>query len=284
MAYVSFEYFPGRSEKAKNQLEETVSVLAEYQPEFQSVTYGAGGSDKQGTFDAVVSMQASTGVPTASHLTYTGSTQEEIREFADDLWNAGIKQIVALRGDPRDISNELPFTDTPEFVVALKECHPFEVAVACYPEVHPKASTLEDDLAVLKAKQDAGATLAITQFFFDNSKFYEFVSKARDAGITIPVVPGVLPIYNFAKVCEMAKDCGTDIPEYIYDAFSNGSVCGSSDLEIASEVLKAQVHDLAYAGYESVHIYTLNRVPLAQVASEAFLKAHSEIINQSKVA
>lgn len=284
MAYVSFEYFPGRSEKAKNQLEETVSVLAEYQPEFQSVTYGAGGSDKQGTFDAVVAMQASTGVPTASHLTYTGSTQEEIKEFADDLWNAGIKQIVALRGDPRDASSKLPFADTPQFVSALKECHPFEVAVACYPEVHPKASTLEDDLAVLKAKQDAGATLAISQFFFDNSKFYEFVLKARKAGVTIPIVPGVLPIYNFAKVCEMSKACGTDIPDYIYEAFSNGSVCGSSELEIASEILKSQVHDLAYAGYESVHIYTLNRVPLAKIASDEFLKVHQELEKQRQVA
>ena len=284
MAHVSFEYFPGRSDKAKNQLEETVAVLAEYQPEFQSVTYGAGGSDQQGSFDAVVAMQAASGIPTASHLTYTGSTKEDIKAFADKLWEADIKQIVALRGDPREESNLVPFADTPEFVAALKECHPFEVAVACYPEIHPKAGSLNDDLAVLKAKQDAGASIAITQFFFDNSKFYEFVSQAREAGITIPIVPGVLPIYNFVKVCEMAEGCGTHIPEHVYEAFANGSVCGSSDLEIAAELLKAQVHDLAYAGYEAVHIYTLNKVRLAKVASEAFFEAHEAISHQRKVA
>lgn len=284
MPHVSFEYFPGRTEKAKNQLEETVSVLAEYQPDFQSVTYGAGGSDKQGSYDAVVSMQNKTGVPTASHLTYTGSSKEEVQAFADELWQAGIKRLVALRGDPRDGSDKLPFADTPAFVKALKECHPFEIAVACYPEVHPKAQSFEDDLTILKAKQDAGASIAITQFFFDNSKFYEFVSRAREVGITIPIVPGILPIYSFDKVCEMAKSCGTHIPDHIYEAFANGAVCGSTDLEIASELLKSQVHDLAYSGFEAVHIYTLNKVPLAKVASEAFLAAHHEISNQLKVA
>ncbi len=284
MAHVSFEYFPGRSDKAKNQLEETVSILAEYQPKFQSVTYGAGGSDKQGSFDAAVAMQNSSGIPTASHLTYTGASKEEVQEFADKLWQAEITRIVALRGDPREGLDVHTFSDTPEFVAALKDCHPFEIAVACYPEIHPKVGSLKEDLAVLKAKQDAGASIAITQFFFDNSKFYEFVSHAREAGITIPIVPGVLPIYNFVRVCEMAEACGTHIPDYIYEAFSSGAVCGSTELEIASELLKSQVYDLAYAGYESVHIYTLNRVPLAKIASEAFLKAHDDLSEKRKVA
>ena len=284
MARISFEYFPGRSEKANNQLEETVSLLAEFQPEFQSVTYGAGGSDQQGSFDAVVAMQSTSGIPTASHLTYTGANKEDIEVFADKLWNAGIKRIVALRGDDRAGGNDVPFANTPEFVAALKKCHPFEISVACYPEVHPKAGSLKGDLAVLKAKQEAGAASAITQFFFDNSKFYEFVSQAGEAGITIPIIPGILPIYNFSKVCEMAKACGSHIPDHIYEAFANGAVCGSSDLEIASELLKAQVHDLAYAGYEAVHIYTLNKVPLAKVASEAFFEAHETISHQRKVA
>lgn len=284
MARISFEYFPGRTEGARNQLEDTVSVLAKYQPEFQSVTYGAGGSDRDASFDAVVSIQASSGIPTASHLTYTGSTKDDIKAFADRLWDAGVTQIVALRGDPRDGSKELPFSDTPEFVAALKECHPFEIAVACYPEVHPKASSLDNDLAVLKAKQDAGATFAITQFFFENRYFYEFVASARDAGITIPIVPGILPIYNFSKTCEMAEACGTKIPEFVYEAFANGAICGSSELEIASELLKSQVHDLAYQGYESVHIYTLNKTQLAQTAAESFLEAHETLSRQKKVA
>jgi len=139
MARISFEYFPGRSEKANNQLEETVSLLAQFQPEFQSVTYGAGGSDQQGSFDAVVAMQSSSGIPTASHLTYTGANREDIETFADKLWEADIKRIVALRGDDSKGGENTPFANTPEFVSALKSYHPFEIAVACYPEVHPKA-------------------------------------------------------------------------------------------------------------------------------------------------
>lgn len=284
MARISFEYFPGRSEKANNQLEETVSLLAEFQPEFQSVTYGAGGSNQQGSFDAVVAMQSTSGIPTASHLTYTGADKRDIEAFADQLWESDIKRIVALRGDDREGGKASAFANTPEFVAALQTYHPFEIAVACYPEVHPKATSSKEDLAVLKAKQEAGATSAITQFFFDNSKFYEFVSQARAAGITIPIIPGILPIYNFAKVCEMADACGAHIPDHIYEAFANGAICGSSDLEIATELLKAQVHDLAYAGYEAVHIYTLNKVPLAKVASEAFIQAHENVSHQCKVA
>jgi len=271
MSGISFEYFPGRNEEASNQLLETVKVLAEYQPEFQSVTFGAGGSDRDGTLNAVRALQDGTAIPTASHLTYTGSTKADIQAFADELWNSDIKQIVALRGDWREHSeDELPFADTPEFVAALKECHPFEIAVACYPEAHPKASSLEADIEVLKAKQDAGATIAITQFFFDNSLFYSFVEKARSAGVTIPIVPGILPIYNFKKVCEMAGKCKTAIPAYFHEAFAEGQTTGSSALEVAAELLKAQVHDLACAGYESIHIYTLNKIELAKIAAETF--------------
>jgi len=284
MAHVSFEYFPGRTQAAQDQLAETVSLLAQYQPEFQSVTYGAGGSERETSFDAALAIRASSGIPTASHLTYTGSSKDEIKAFADKLWEAGITRIVALRGDPREGKEALPFADTPAFVEALKSFHPFEIAVACYPETHPRAKSREDDLAILKAKQDAGATFAITQFFFDNRAFYDFVAHAREAGINIPIVPGILPIYNFARVCQMAKACGTAIPEFVFDAFANGKVCGSSDLEIASELLKSQLHDLAYAGFESVHIYTLNRAPLAQKAAGAFLDAHDQLINQRRVA
>ena len=280
MSGISFEYFPGRSEKASNQLAETVKLLAQFQPDFQSVTYGAGGSDRNGTLDAVRRFQTETGVRTASHLTFTGSSQDDIRSFADELWNAEIRQIVALRGDPRDGSDNLPFEDTPAFVAALKECHPFEIAVACYPEIHPKAKSSEADIEVLKAKQDAGASLAITQFFFDNSVFYEFVERARAADITIPIVPGILPIYNLSKVCEMAEQCKTHIPDHVHKAFSDETM-GSSAIEVASELLKAQVHDLACAGFEAIHIYTLNKVELAKLAAETFNSA-KELHQQNK--
>ena len=275
MASVSFEYFPPRNEQSKNLLEDTVKVLSAFQPEFQSVTYGAGGSNREGTLETLYAISSKVGSDVASHLTYTGSTASDVAQFAKTLWDKGIKRIVALRGDSRGSSDPEVFSSTAQFVRTLKRHHPFEIAVSCYPEVHPRAESRAADLAVLKEKQDAGATLAISQFFFDNSVFYEFVDEARSAGITIPLVPGILPIYNFAKVKKMAAECGATIPDYIHDAFEEAGRSGSSELEIASELLKGQVHDLAVAGFESIHIYTLNRLPLADVAAREFLEAHS---------
>ncbi|MEM7068134.1 MAG: methylenetetrahydrofolate reductase [Pseudomonadota bacterium] len=280
MSGISFEFFPPRSNEASDVLQETVDILAAFQPAFQSVTFGASGSQRNGTLETAISLQSRTGIPAASHLTYTGSEVKDVQEFADQLWDAGVKRLVALRGDNRkDGSVQNPFADTPEFVSALKSCHPFEIAVACYPEVHPKAKSREADIAVLKAKQDAGATSAITQFFFDNSLFYEFVEEVREAGITIPLVPGILPIHNFEKVKTMAKECGTSIPDHVEEAFSEARILGTNETEIAAELLKAQVHDLACAGFESIHIYTLNRAPLASIAAGAFLAAHESKLN-----
>jgi len=271
MPDVSFEYFPPRTEAAQGALRETVETLSQFQPVFQSVTYGAGGSNRQGSLETIETLTDTGKV--AGHFTYTGCTQDEIVAFANDLWQAGVRNLVALRGDARDEGATSPFKDTAEFVRTLRIIKPFEIAVGCYPETHPQAQSREADIASLKAKQDAGASLAITQFFFDNSAFYAFVEEARAAGITIPIVPGILPIYNFERVKSMAKDCGTHIPNHVHQAFAEHVFCGSSDLEIASELLKAQVHDLACAGYEAIHIYTLNRAELAIDAASAFLAA-----------
>jgi len=272
MPNVSFEYFPPRSDVAKGALNETVKTLSQFQPVFQSVTYGAGGSNRDGSLETIKTLTEAGKV--AGHFTYTGSTFEEVEGFANELWDAGVKNLVALRGDERLGSGEhAEFADTAEFIKTLVAIHPFEIAVGCYPETHPRADSRADDIAVLKAKQDAGATLAITQFFFDNSKFYQFVEEVRAAGITIPIVPGILPIYNFKRVCQMAEECGTEVPDTIYEAFAEHAFCGSNDLEVAAELLKAQVHDLACAGYESIHIYTLNRAELAIDAAEAFIEA-----------
>ena len=278
MANVSFEYFPGRSEKAQNQLAETVSLLASHQPEFQSVTFGAGGSDKNGTMETVKALVQKSGVPTASHLTYSGLDRSQVKAFADELWKCGFRKLVALRGDASFNQPEEPaFTDTAEFVASLVEAHPFDITVACYPETHPLSPSPEADLAALKAKQDAGAKAAITQFFFDNSVFYEFVERARAAGVTIPIVPGILPVYNFEKVKDMASKCGATIPEFVTEAFGKKGTVGSDPLEISAELLKAQVYDLACAGFETIHIYTLNRVPLADIAAGTFLEAHRKL-------
>lgn len=274
MPSVSFEYFPPRNENGHGVLTETVDVLSAFQPEFQSVTYGAGGSSRSGTLKVVEEISSRAVGTAASHLTYTGSSVEEVTQFAEELWKNGIRKLVALRGDDRGEGRKEAFSSTAEFVQALRNVHPFEIAVSCYPEVHPLAQSREADLEVLKAKQDAGATLAISQFFFDNSTFYDFVSEAREAGVTIPIIPGILPIYNFKRVKEMAAQCGAQIPDFVNEAFDKANTCGTDDLEVASELLKAQVHDLAIAGFEQIHIYTLNRSHLAGRAAEAFLQAH----------
>ncbi|MEO0327490.1 MAG: methylenetetrahydrofolate reductase [Pseudomonadota bacterium] len=282
MPSVSFEYFPQRSSANSDVLDQTVQILAEFQPDFQSVTYGAGGTSQAGTLETLSELHKTTLLPVASHLTYSGSDLETISEFVEEIWESGVRRIVALRGDARENSEETQaFDDTAEFVAFLKSRHPFEIAVSCYPEVHPKAESLEEDLRILKAKQDAGASVAISQFFFDNSVFYQFVQKARDAGITIPIVPGILPIYNFDRVKDMAGKCGTAIPDYVCEAFENSNKSGASQLEVASELLKAQVHDLACAGYETIHIYTLNRAPLAKIAASTFMNAHASIDQKS---
>ena len=274
MPSVSFEYFPPRNESGYGVLTETVDVLSAFQPDFQSVTYGAGGSSRSGTLKIVEEISSRSVGSAASHLTYTGSSEAEVTEFAEELWNNGIRKLVALRGDDRGSDRKEDFASTADFVRALKKVHPFEIAVSCYPEIHPLAKSREADIAVLKDKQDAGATLAISQFFFDNSVFYDFVSEARAAGVTIPIVPGILPIYNFKRVQEMAAQCGALVPQFVHNAFDKVNTCGADDLEVASELLKAQVHDLAVAGFEQIHIYTLNRSQLAGKAAEAFLQAH----------
>ncbi len=284
MASVSFEYFPPRNANGKNQLEETVGILSEFQPDFQSVTYGAGGSSREGTLETVKQIADSSGRPAASHLTYTGSSAGEVAEFADQLWGASIRRLVALRGDSREGSKSEVFNSTAQFIRTLNRHHPFEIAVSCYPETHPKAPSRKADLAVLKEKQDAGASIAISQFFFDNSVFYQFVEEARALGITIPIIPGILPIYNFDRIKEMAEQCQTGVPDFVHAAFADADTSGSDALEIASELLKSQVHDLACAGFESIHIYTLNKAQLAIDAADTFLAAHAGKTNARKVA
>lgn len=282
MPSVSFEYFPPRNLEGQGVLAETVKVLSQFQPEFQSVTYGAGGSNKEGTLDTLSTLGGSSVTPVASHFTYTGSKAADISEFANELWQSGVRKLVALRGDDRGSEGPEVFKSTAQFVQTLKRYHPFEIAVSCYPEVHPLAESREKDLAVLKEKELAGASFAISQFFFDNSVFYRFVEEARDFGITLPIVPGILPIYDFAKVKKMAAECCTSIPANVEKAFGASNTSGSDAAEVACELLKAQVHDLAVAGFESIHIYTLNRSDLAGKAASTFLDAHAVIENSKR--
>ena len=215
---VSFEFFPPKTESMERQLSHAIETLAPAKPAFMSVTYGAGGSTRERTHAVVSRIQNDLGVPAAAHLTCVNATRDEIDTIADAYWQAGIRHIVALRGDPPGgIGGEyVPtlggYAYANDLVAGLHRLHPFEISVAAYPECHPQAAGAQADLDALKRKIDAGATRAITQFFFDTNCYAGFLERARKAGITVPIVPGILPLTNFARAAEMAKSCNASIP------------------------------------------------------------------------
>lgn len=268
---VSFEFFPPKTDGGREQLIETAKELALLKPAFMTVTYGAGGSTRAWTMEAAMRIQKETGIPTAAHLTCVNTFKEGIHKMADELWKGGIKHIVALRGDIPDIDAPLNYSDknyyhfANELVAGLKTLRDFEISVAAYPEKHPDAPDLETDIRNLKRKCDAGATRAITQFFFENKTYFDFLDKAQAAGITTPIVPGVLPISNFEKMLSFSKSCGAVVPGWLHDIFADAE----DPYRAAEEVLITQVQGLAARGVPHIHFYTLNRADLTRTACQA---------------
>ena len=215
---VSFEFFPPKDDKAEASLWAAVKRLAPVDPAFVSVTYGAGGSTRARTHDTVVHLKKVSGLEPAAHLTCVAATRDEVDDIARRYWNEGIRHIVALRGDSPDDAGGayVPHPDgyayAADLVAGLKKIADFEISVAAYPETHPEAKSADADLDNLKRKIDAGATRAITQYFFDVDVFLRFLDRVRAAGITVPVVPGILPVTNFQQVSKFSKACGTSIP------------------------------------------------------------------------
>ena len=221
---VSFEFFPPKTEKMQESLWTCVKRLAPLAPSFVSVTYGAGGSTRERTHDTVTAITRDMGIPAAAHLTCVAATREEVNTVAREYWNAGIRHLVALRGDPPD--GETDYVPHPggyayaaDLIEGLKAVADFEISVAAYPEVHPHALSARDDLDNLKRKIDAGATRAITQYFFDADTYRRFVDRAQAAGIGVPIVPGILPVTNFAQVVKFSRACGTTVPAWLRDRF-----------------------------------------------------------------
>lgn len=268
---VSFEFFPPRTDHGREQLIETAKELALLKPSFMTVTYGAGGSTKGWTMESAIRIQNETGIPTAAHLTCVNTFKNGIHDMAQDLWANGIKHIVALRGDIPDVDAPLNYNDANyyhfanELVAGLKTVHDFEISVGAYPEKHPDAPDLETDIRNLKRKCDAGAARAITQFFFENKTYFDFLEKTRAAGITTPIVPGVLPISNFEKMLQFAKTCGANVPGWLHEIF----VGAKDPRRAAEEVLITQVQGLAARGVPHIHFYTLNRADLTITACQA---------------
>jgi methylenetetrahydrofolate reductase (NADPH) len=263
---VSFEFFPPKSEAAAAQLWATISALEPLGPRFVSVTYGAGGSTRETTFLTVTRIARNVGLAAAAHLTCVGSSRAEIRELLQRYWDAGIRHIVALRGDPPTDPNYRPHPDgydyAADLVAGIRAVADFEVSVAAFPEVHPAARDAASDLDNLKRKLDAGATRAITQFFFEVETFLRFRERAAAAGIRAPVVPGILPVTNFTQVIKFSRMCGTAIPSWLSDLFDGLDEDSETRKLVAAMVATEQCRALAAEGVDQFHFYTLNRADL----------------------
>lgn len=247
----------------------SIGKLAPLAPDFVSVTYGAGGSTRARTHETVERIVKETSLPVAAHLTCVAATKEEVDDVLSAYWKAGVKHIVALRGDPPGGPGE-PYTPHPggyanaaELAAGARKIAPFEISVGCYPEKHPDSSSVAADIDMLKRKIDAGATRAITQFFYDNSAYLRYVERLHAEGIDIPIVPGIMPVTNFAGLRKMADICGATIPGRLVKLFQNLDDDPATRQLIAATVAAEQCLDLAEQGVKHFHFYTLNRDDLA---------------------
>ncbi len=264
---VSFEFFPPKTLQASFRLWDCVQTLAPLDPTFVSVTYGAGGTTRQLTHDAVEAIHATTGLSVAAHLTCVDASRDETLAIAASYKAAGVNHIVALRGDPPKGSGafaprEDGFAGSIELTRALAD-RGFDVTVGAYPEAHPDAPDVQACIDHLKAKIDAGATRAITQFFFEAETFLRFRDACADQGISAPILPGILPIENWSGVQKFAAACGTAIPQVVRDAFANAAKSGGADL-LATALATELCDDLCQEGVEHLHFYTLNKPELTR--------------------
>jgi methylenetetrahydrofolate reductase (NADPH) len=264
---VSFEFFPPHSEKMEATLWESVQRLKELSPRFVSVTYGADGSTRERTHAAVERIVTETDLTAAPHLTCIGSSRGEIDDIARDYWDMGVRHLVALRGDPPQGSTGYsPHPDgyayASDLVAGLKKVADFDISVAAFPEVHPEASSPIADLENLKRKIDAGASRAITQFFFDTDVYLRFRDLAVAAGIDTHIVPGILPITRFPQLQRFAETCGATVPDWLSERFAGLEDDAETRKMIAANVAIEQVRKLQSEGVNEFHFYTLNRSEL----------------------
>ena len=265
---VSFEFFPPKTAKMEEALWSAIRRLEPMRPEFVSVTYGAGGSTRERTHSTVDRIVRETMVVPAAHLTCVNATRDEVDAVARAYWQAGVRHVVALRGDPpagpgsRYEPHPNGYANAAELVSGLKRLAKFEISVAAYPEKHPESPTAESDIDNLKAKIDAGATRAITQFFFDNAQYLRYLDKVRAKGITVPILPGIVPIHNFKQVASFAGRTGASMPDWLARRFEGLDDDHATTTLVAAAVAAEQVLDLVDHGIRQFHFYTLNRADL----------------------
>ncbi|QJU60788.1 methylenetetrahydrofolate reductase [Sphingomonas sp. AP4-R1] len=265
---VSFEFFPPKTEKMEETLWSAIQTLAPLGPRFVSVTYGAGGSTRERTHQTVARIVRETGIPAAAHLTCVEATKDEIDQIARDYWDAGVRHIVALRGDPprageKFASHPGGYENAAALTAGLKAIAPFEISVAAYPECHPDSADPQADLDNLKRKIDAGADRAITQFFFSPETFFRFRDAAAAAGIDAEIVPGIMPVSTFAATSRMAAMCNTDVPEWMARLFDGLEDHAAARQLVAATIAAELCRKLYAGGVRQFHFYTLNRAELA---------------------
>ncbi|CAM5764637.1 methylenetetrahydrofolate reductase [Labrys miyagiensis] len=265
---VSFEFFPPKNAEMEASLWEAVERLAPLDPVFASVTYGAGGTTRERTHGTVARMVRETDIRPAAHLTCVGATREAVDEVIRSYADAGVRHIVALRGDPpagvgaHYEPHPGGYASSADLVAGIRSLGDFEVSVSAYPEKHPESPSIAFDIDILKAKVDAGASRAITQFFFDNEHYLRYVDRVREAGIDIPIVPGIVPVQNFKQVRSFAERCGTSVPRRLAERFEGLDDDVATRKLVAAAVAAEQVFDLVDRGVSEFHFYTMNKADL----------------------
>lgn len=265
---VSFEFFPPKTQAMDDQLWSAIRRLEPVQPHFVSVTYGAGGSTRERTHATVKRLVDETSLTPAAHLTCVAASRDEVDDVIRGYHDAGVRHIVALRGDaiegPGHAFHAHPdgYQSSAELVAGIRDIDDFEVSVSAYPEKHPESPDLDTDIDMLKRKIDAGATRAITQFFFDNDVYFRFLDKARARGIDIPIVPGLLPVQNFTQAANFAARTGASMPAWLAQRFEGLDDDAETRRLIASAVVSEQAAELIDRGVTDLHFYTMNRADL----------------------
>ena len=266
---ISFEFFPPKTPEMERGLWETIQRLAPLSPQFVSVTYGAGGSTRERTHSTIARILSETSLQPAAHLTLVGASRDEIDEIVSRYHEIGVRHIVALRGDPPGGIGTPYFThpdgyqSSAELVAGIKRLHAdIEISVSAYPEKHPESRDFAADLDALQAKVDAGATRAITQVFFDNDLYFRYLDRARARGITIPIVPGIMPMHNLKQSRSFVTRIGTTVPDWLSEKFDGLDDDPDTRKLVAATVAAGQVHKLAKHGVDTFHFYTMNRADL----------------------
>jgi methylenetetrahydrofolate reductase (NADPH) len=275
----SFEFFPPKTDDGQRTLEGTLAELKEDQPEYVSVTYGAGGSTRERTVEITKWLKQDLGIEAMAHLSCVGESKERVAEILEELAAVGIENVLALRGDPPRGQEE--WTPHPgglhystELIELIRERFDFCVGAACFPEVHPEAPDLATDLRFAKQKVDAGASFLITQLFLDNELYFDFVDAARAAGITVPIIPGIMPITNYKQIKTITGMCGATLPDELERELNERADDGEAVAELGVAYATLQCSDLLARGAPGIHFYTLNRSPATRAILAALRAAH----------